>query len=213
LPVLLDRSDAARVQLGVASAGAPVLIGAQRVEGFSARNSLALVDGGGTPATFMTSTTLCRSGNTCRWPWLADQTWNYGARRGPAGGYSPGEGPSAVDLGPVLGRAFPMICYEAIFPGYIRRFDTRPDWIVHVTNDAWFGTFSGPWQHLAIARLRAAEQGLPVLRAANTGCPPLSTAGERAGRAPPRGGGLSRRAAATCHSRRRSMLEWAMRRS
>jgi apolipoprotein N-acyltransferase len=69
----------------------------------------------------------------------------------------------------VLGRAFPMICYEAIFPGYIRDLDTRPDWIVHVTNDAWFGTFSGPWQHLAIARLRAAEQGLPVLRSANTG--------------------------------------------
>jgi hypothetical protein len=41
--------------------------------------------------------------------------------------------------------------------------------MVHVTNDAWFGTFSGPWQHLALARLRAAEQGLPVLRAANTG--------------------------------------------
>jgi apolipoprotein N-acyltransferase len=62
-----------------------------------------------------------------------------------------------------------MICYEAIFPGYIRHVDRRPDWMVHVTNDAWFGNFSGPWQHLALARLRAAEQGLPVLRAANTG--------------------------------------------
>jgi apolipoprotein N-acyltransferase len=62
-----------------------------------------------------------------------------------------------------------MICYEAIFPGHIRALDARPDWMVHVTNDAWFGTFSGPWQHLALARLRAAEQGLPVLQAANTG--------------------------------------------
>jgi apolipoprotein N-acyltransferase len=78
-----------------------------------------------------------------------------------------------------------MICYEAIFPGYIRRFDTRPDWMVHVTNDAWFGTFSGPWQHLALARLRAAEQGLPVLRAANTGCLRRDRwAGPRAGRPP-----------------------------
>jgi apolipoprotein N-acyltransferase len=72
------------------------------------------------------------------------------------------------DIGGGLGRAFAMICYEAIFPGYIRQVD-RPDWMVHLTNDAWFGSFSGPYQHLAIARLRAAEQGLPVLRAANTG--------------------------------------------
>jgi apolipoprotein N-acyltransferase len=67
-----------------------------------------------------------------------------------------------------LGRVFPMICYEAIFPGYIRQVP-RPDWIAHLTNDAWFGSFSGPYQHLALARLRAAEQGLPVLRSANTG--------------------------------------------
>jgi apolipoprotein N-acyltransferase len=85
------------------------------------------------------------------------------------GGYLPGPGPVTFDLGPALGRAFPMICYEAIFPRDIRTLETRPDWIAHVTNDAWFGTFSGPWQHLALARLRAAEQGLPVLRAANTG--------------------------------------------
>jgi len=61
-----------------------------------------------------------------------------------------------------------MICYEAIFPGHVRGI-RRPDWMAHVTNDAWFGDFSGPYQHLALARLRAAEQGLPVLRAANTG--------------------------------------------
>ena len=50
----------------------------------------------------------------------------------------------------------PMICYEAIFERHLARAD-RPDWILQVTNDAWFGTWSGPYQHLAQARLRAIE--------------------------------------------------------
>jgi apolipoprotein N-acyltransferase len=67
-----------------------------------------------------------------------------------------------------LGAVLPMICYEAIFPQDVRRVD-RPRAILHLTNDAWFGRRAGPQQHLALARLRAAETGLPVLRAANTG--------------------------------------------
>jgi apolipoprotein N-acyltransferase len=169
LPVLLSRSDAARVQLAQASAGAPVLIGAQRVEGFSARNSLALVDGGGTLTDVYDKHHLVPFGEYLPLAALADRLNITALAAVLPVGYGPGDGPRLFDLGPVLGRAFPMICYEAIFPGYIRDLDTRPDWIVHVTNDAWFGTFSGPWQHLAIARLRAAEQGLPVLRSANTG--------------------------------------------
>lgn len=82
-------------------------------------------------------------------------------------GYSPGPGPALLDLGP-LGVALPLICYEAIFPRHLRT-DTRPDWILQITNDAWFGELTGPFQHLAQAQLRAVEQGLPVLRAANTG--------------------------------------------
>ncbi len=82
-------------------------------------------------------------------------------------GYSPGPGPVLLDLGP-LGMALPLICYESIFPRHLRT-DTRPDWILQVTNDAWFGELTGPFQHLAQARLRAVEQGLPVLRVANTG--------------------------------------------
>jgi apolipoprotein N-acyltransferase len=63
----------------------------------------------------------------------------------------------------------PLICYEIIFPGELRSADERPGWIVNVTNDGWFGNSSGPYQHLQQARLTAIEEGLPVVRAANTG--------------------------------------------
>lgn len=61
-----------------------------------------------------------------------------------------------------------LICYEVIFPGRVTPAE-RPDWLVNVTNDAWFGISAGPWQHLAAARLRAVEEGLPLARAAQTG--------------------------------------------
>jgi apolipoprotein N-acyltransferase len=169
LPVVLDRSDAARVQLAQAAGGAQVMIGVQRFEGFSVRNSLALLAPGGPVAAVYDKHHLVPFGEYLPLQGLAERLDIRALAAVMPGGYGPGPGPVAIDLGPELGTAFPMICYEAIFPGYIRQLDARPDWMAHVTNDAWFGTFSGPWQHLALARLRAAEQGLPVLRAANTG--------------------------------------------
>ncbi len=63
----------------------------------------------------------------------------------------------------------PLVCYEIIFPGRVTPDGERPGWILNVTNDAWFGDSIGPRQHLEQARFRAIEEGLPVIRAANTG--------------------------------------------
>ena len=63
----------------------------------------------------------------------------------------------------------PLICYEAVFPQDVNGAPSRPDVLLQITNDAWFGTHAGPQQHLSQARLRAIEQGIPMIRVANTG--------------------------------------------
>ena len=84
------------------------------------------------------------------------------------GGFIPGTVRRTMAI-PGAPRVLPLICYEAIFPADLGARDDRPGWIVNLTNDGWFGISTGPYQHLAQARLRAIEQGLPVVRAANTG--------------------------------------------
>ena len=83
------------------------------------------------------------------------------------GDLQPGPGPRTMTIG-ALPPFSPLICYEAIFPNDVVG-DTRPAWLVQPTNDAWFGNWAGPFQHYVQARFRAVEQGLPIVRAANTG--------------------------------------------
>ncbi|MBR0871540.1 apolipoprotein N-acyltransferase [Bradyrhizobium tropiciagri] len=84
------------------------------------------------------------------------------------GGFIPGTVRKPLDV-PNAPRALPLICYEAIFPANVVERDDRPGWIINVTNDGWFGISTGPYQHLQQARMRSIEEGLPMVRAANTG--------------------------------------------
>ena len=90
---------------------------------------------------------------------------------GGMGDFIPGPGPMTLDLRG-LPPFSPQICYEVIFSGAVtarNREHGRPRWILNLTNDAWFGLSMGPYQHFAAARLRAVEEGIPLVRVANTG--------------------------------------------
>lgn len=86
--------------------------------------------------------------------------------------FSPGPGPVTLTI-PGAPPASPLVCYEAIFPAHVTApwedGAIRPQWLLNVTNDAWFGISSGPYQHLASARMRAVEEGIPLVRVANNG--------------------------------------------
>jgi apolipoprotein N-acyltransferase len=84
------------------------------------------------------------------------------------GGYIPGERREPITL-PRAPPFLPLVCYEIVFPGDAVPAGKRPGWLVNLTNDGWFGQSSGPYQHLQQARVRAIEEGLPLVRAANTG--------------------------------------------
>lgn len=82
--------------------------------------------------------------------------------------FSSGKGPTNLTISG-LPTFRPLICYEAIFPGSIIDGPDRPKWLLNLTNDGWFGYTSGPYQHFTQARMRSVEEGLPLVRSANTG--------------------------------------------
>ncbi len=157
--------------LGIISGAAgdvPVVLGINRAEGQRIFNAAVLMDEEGRVAQTYDKHHLVPFGEYIPLGNLLSKIGIQGLASRSGDGFSPGAGPTVMDFG-ALGKALVLICYEAVFPQDVYAAPERPDFILHLTNDAWFGNFSGPYQHLSQARMRAIESGLPVLRAANTG--------------------------------------------
>lgn len=134
-----------------------------------ARNSMTAMDSSGKILATYDKSHLVPYGEYLALRWLLEP---LGATRLVPGtiDFWPGPGPSTLDL-PFNGQRVKVgmqICYEIIFSGQVTDRANRPDFIFNPSNDAWFGSW-GPPQHLAQARLRAIEEGLPVVRATPTG--------------------------------------------
>lgn len=169
VPFLLSEDVRARALIGsVAPSGGAVLTGGIRVDRSGGQpdfwNSLYAIGPGGTvPATY-DKAHLVPFGE-------------YMPLRGILGfvptvassiDFQAGPGPRTIDV-PGIPSPSPLICYEVIFPGAVSDPADRPGWLLNVTNDGWYGFSTGPFQHFQIARMRAVEEGLPLVRVANTG--------------------------------------------
>lgn len=176
LPYLLEEGGGALAAVARAAGGVPVALGAQRLLGEAAYNSLAVIGPGGRLTALYDKYHLVPFGEYMP---LGDLLWQtlgiraFAAQQGH--GYSAGAGAAVLDLGG-LGKALPLICYEAVFSRDLRAAPERAGWLLQITNDAWFGTLTGPFQHAAQARLRAVEMGLPLVRVGNTGVTQITDA-------------------------------------
>ena len=168
VPVMLNDAALTLEVISDAAGGVPVVVGLQRYDGPRLYNSLALVEAGGTVASIYDKHHIVPFGEYMPFGDVMARFGIYGLAASQGQGYSPGPGAQVIDMG-ALGRALPLICYEGVFAQDIRAAPERPEFMLLITNDAWFGEISGPYQHLAQARLRSAEQGLPMIRVANTG--------------------------------------------
>ncbi|MCF1708618.1 apolipoprotein N-acyltransferase [Tabrizicola sp. J26] len=169
VPFLLDQNPEVTGVIADAARGATVAFGIQRTDGPVAFNSLVFAREDGQPFAIYDKHHLVPFGEYIPYGNFFYDNFGISAFAARLGnGYSPGPGPQVVDLGPRLGKVLPLICYEAVFPQDLVVAE-RPGWLLQVTNDAWFGHLSGPQQHFAQGRLRAIEQGLPMVRVANTG--------------------------------------------
>ncbi len=168
---LLDWEAPLLVAAAQAAGGAPLATGVARQDAEGRYfNSLAVTDGTGRVTGLYDKVHLVPFGEYMPFRDTLSRWGLRGIAEFQGLGFQAGPGPALVDI-PGIGTARPLICYEGIFaeeigpgPG-----DARPRFLLLVTNDAWFGSFAGPQQHLALGRMRAIEQGLPMVRSANTG--------------------------------------------
>ncbi|KEJ88044.1 apolipoprotein N-acyltransferase [Sulfitobacter donghicola] len=168
IPWSLNHSEAILEEISAAAGGTPVALGVQRREERRFYNALVTLGPKGQVTQTYDKHHLVPFGEYMPLGDFAARFGFYGLAPQHGAGFSRGDGAQLLDMG-ALGRALPLICYEAVFAHDVNAAPDRPNFILHATNDAWFGTYAGPQQHLAQARMRAIEQGLPVARAANTG--------------------------------------------
>jgi apolipoprotein N-acyltransferase len=172
VPFLIDESAGARLRLDEALTDDQVLItGAirrsQRSSTADYFTSILSFDGKGEVRGVYDKWRLVPGGEFLPFDWLLEPLGFKKLVTLP-GGFKAGPGAGSIEIAG-LGRAGALICYEVIFPHGLLADAQRPDLLINVTNDGWFGNSTGPHQHLAQARMRSVEQGLPLLRAANTG--------------------------------------------
>ena len=169
VPYMLEYSPEVADMVVGASMGRPAVTGIQRADGDRFYNSLRVLERDGVETARYDKAHLVPFGEYIPFGDLAFAWFGLKAFAAQAGNtYSAGPGPQVLNLGR-FGKVLPLICYEAIFPRDVNAAPERADWMLQITNDAWFGTLTGPFQHFAQARLRAIEQGLPLIRVANTG--------------------------------------------
>lgn len=167
VPSLLKYADGFVPPMIKAAAGAPILYGIQREAEGAYYNSAVLMGADGASLDIYDKVHLVPFGEYMPLSDLAARFGVFGLAARANAGYAPGAQRRLLDL--PVGRALVLICYEGVFGQDIRAVPERADLMVLITNDAWFGDFAGPQQHLRQAQMRAAEQGLPMVRVANTG--------------------------------------------
>ena len=173
-PFILSRDTAAVRQIAARlTSGAILITGAARVEETGDRNrprylnSIQVLTKDGLADVHYDKVHLVPFGEYLPLDWLLEKLRLRQFVHIP-GGFTAGDNARQIVI-PGLPMASPQVCYEAIFPDEIISPGARPKWLLNLTNDGWFGNTSGPYQHFSQARLRAIEQGLPLVRAANTG--------------------------------------------
>jgi apolipoprotein N-acyltransferase len=173
---LIDESAVAKTELAQLLGGTRTLVtGALRRdinttgdgEDNKVYNSILTFDGSGTVVARYDKWRLVPGGEFLPFEWLLEPLGFRKVVTVP-GSFAAGPGPVSLAIPGAPAAGF-GVCYEAIFPDHFVDPLKRPGWLINVTNDGWFGNSTGPYQHLAQARLRTIEQGLPMVRAANTG--------------------------------------------